>query len=545
MMKRWFVVFLLVFCSLGIAWAEDSGARFSSISGQVDLRPDAGAADAWKSAKMESMLNVDDHVKTGEDSSAIIGFADMSTFLLKNESEIVINTPPTKDSKVHLLSGKIWVNVKKMVKDGEMSVEMSQAVAGIKGTNITCSTSLTEDRIQVLRGIAEVLIKESQEHVSLKEGEELIVKSGGKTEKLEINIQQESDKWKKELSKLGDSIQLNDLPDSIRSIMDNEDRTFKGIQTQHGTLLSANILTDDQIYSFRKDAERFVGVLMEDSVILSSLQLKVDQAIAAGTDPTTAAGYQKQIAESRKIQQNYQTQLVSMSRLSASKNAPSPETDQIRTETAATWETIDGLTRQLQGNPNGMSQDWFADALSQSNDALKRLGEQATRVQAVLDANPTDAAALGLMKQIGGYQTQINTFMRSLNVVTIEAAELTEMDQVEFTLSDSILKLRGLISQYNTTFQGTTKAQDESRLRATLQILNDYGRAKRSYLSAQRRYQAIMQSASGQKYQTAEQTEFKEIFDRISNTFQQLGVAADELSTRLQDLEGQLGHYLK
>ncbi|RCK75280.1 MAG: hypothetical protein OZSIB_4364 [Candidatus Ozemobacter sibiricus] len=162
--------------------AEDSGARFSDLSGEVQVRA-GDDEEGWNFAKLDMRLNVDDHVKTGDNSSAILSFADMTTFVMKPDSEIILSSPAGKDSVVKLLAGNLWVNVKKMVKDGSMDIEMGQAVAGIKGTNITCQTSENEDRIQVLRGLAEVLIRETQERVQVTEGEELVVKKGGQTQK--------------------------------------------------------------------------------------------------------------------------------------------------------------------------------------------------------------------------------------------------------------------------------------------------------------------------------------------------------------------------
>ncbi|MFZ2960447.1 MAG: FecR domain-containing protein [Candidatus Ozemobacteraceae bacterium] len=546
-MKRWFLVFLLVLCSFGVALAEDSGARFSSISGQVEIRPEV-EAKSWKSAIMEATLNVDDHIKTGEDSSAIIGFADMSTFLLKDESEIIISTPPSKDSKVKLVCGKIWVNVKKMVKDGEMSIEMSQAVAGIKGTNITGQTNPegTEDRIQVLRGLAEILIKETREIIMLQEGEELIVKAGGKTEKIEINIQAETDKWQKELSKMGDSIQMNEVPETIRNLMQKESESFKDVQNQFKSLVSSGNYSGDAAKAFSKDAERFSGVIMEDGFILASILAKVDQAISTGSNTAVLVGYQKQVADARKVHAGYQAELAKMIKevTRPRKETGTPEIDQLTTEVTQSWNIVDSLVRELSSNPNGMSQDWFVDAQGKCTDALKQLGDQSTRVQSLIDSNPGNSDAQALLKQISGYTNQTNTLMRGLSVVPVESADLTAMSETEFAMSDSILKLRDLINQYNTTYAAAPKGQDEVRLRATLSILNDYGRTKRLYLSAQRRYDSIMKAAAGQKYRTSEQTELMETFDRISNTFQQLGAAADELSTRLQDLESQLGRFL-
>ncbi|MEW6712884.1 MAG: FecR family protein, partial [Candidatus Riflebacteria bacterium] len=174
------VLFILTAC---IVQAKDSGVRFSDLSGEVLVRPDEDRL-AWEFAEMEMILNVMDHIQTKKDASAILSLTDMTTFVMKPESEIILNTESEKENKIELLAGKVWVNVKKMVKDGTMNVEMSQAVAGIKGTNITCSSNQdgSENRIQVLRGIASIMIRESKEQIELTEGEELVVKKGVKPE---------------------------------------------------------------------------------------------------------------------------------------------------------------------------------------------------------------------------------------------------------------------------------------------------------------------------------------------------------------------------
>ena len=51
-----------------------------------------------------------------------------------------------------LVAGTIYANVKKMLKDGTMEVEMSQAVAGIKGTRFILTDTGTESTIRVTEG---------------------------------------------------------------------------------------------------------------------------------------------------------------------------------------------------------------------------------------------------------------------------------------------------------------------------------------------------------------------------------------------------------
>jgi hypothetical protein len=110
---------------------DDSGARFSDISGKVEMRPH-NDEEAWTSAKLNSVLMVDMHIKTGDNGHVILSFADGTTFELKPNSEIVLSSASIKDSNLKMLYGNLMLNVKKMLKDGTMQVEMSQVNKPLK-----------------------------------------------------------------------------------------------------------------------------------------------------------------------------------------------------------------------------------------------------------------------------------------------------------------------------------------------------------------------------------------------------------------------------
>ncbi len=172
----------------------DSGARFSSLSGQVEVRHDYDEKN-WAPAKMNTVLDVDDHVKTSEDSSAIIGFADLSTFLLKSESEIVVSTPPAHDSKIGLVLGNIWVNVKKMANDGTMEVDMSQAVAGIKGTVFEAESNATSSTVKGIVHNVTVISKANGQTVIIGPGEMVTATSAGLGPVTTFNVSDEAAKY--------------------------------------------------------------------------------------------------------------------------------------------------------------------------------------------------------------------------------------------------------------------------------------------------------------------------------------------------------------
>jgi len=172
----------------------DSGARFSGMTGQVEWRADDDP-DGWKLCKPGDKLPVYAHVRTQEGSSAILSFSDMSTFVLKPESEVVIDAPPGEESKIKLVAGNILVNFKKMIKDGSMSVEMNQAVCGIKGTTFTASEVNGVSEIKLIEGEISIKALNGNETIDIIGGETAKVDSSGKIVKGNFDILAEQNTW--------------------------------------------------------------------------------------------------------------------------------------------------------------------------------------------------------------------------------------------------------------------------------------------------------------------------------------------------------------
>lgn len=546
-MQKVLMVFLVVFCLAVPSFAADSGVRFSGLNGQVEVAP--GADDtAWSLAKMNTVLNVHDHVKTDEDSSAVLSFADMSTFVLKAESEIIISSPPDKDSKVTVERGSIWVNVKKMVKDGSMDIEMNQAVAGIKGTNITCSTDGTEDRIQVLRGMAAVLIKASQETVMVREGEELRVGPGGKKDQIKIDVEEIQKNWQEELSSIGDAIQMDEIPQLLKDMLNSQNEAFTSISDNYKVLLAAESVSLEDEQAFKKDAERFLGVILEDQVLLAATAQKVSREIidAGGNQGKIQVlnGYTKMIADARSRMDGYGAELGKMmkAKFKTAATAASEEADSVIASVEAAWSEIDGIVAMLNGNPSGMSQSWFLESQDKCAVALQTLNDLGQRVGELLAEYPGDAKLLELQKKISDLQSQLGKVQKDIAIVEIDQTVLTEMQEFDDQLSDSILVLRTELDSYNTKVKN---AEAPARLRASLSILNNFSKSRRVYLSSQRMYNSLMKKTSSAKFKTAEVEELEQTYDRITNTYQQLGIVAEQLEGRLKELESQLGTYLK
>lgn len=112
--------------------------KIGDLYGEVDVRQNDEDDDAYIFAWSGMELYHNDRVKTLTRSGCIISFADMTTFVMKEDTTIVLDIANEKVSKLGLLGGIVWTNFKNLVEDGSLEIEMSQAVAGIKGTTFIC-----------------------------------------------------------------------------------------------------------------------------------------------------------------------------------------------------------------------------------------------------------------------------------------------------------------------------------------------------------------------------------------------------------------------
>ena len=76
---------------------EDSLARFNALTGTVEIVCNPEITD-WEAAGMKVILNVGEHIAARNNSSAIIQFEDMNTFVMSPNTEVVIETPPEKET---------------------------------------------------------------------------------------------------------------------------------------------------------------------------------------------------------------------------------------------------------------------------------------------------------------------------------------------------------------------------------------------------------------------------------------------------------------
>ncbi|MDY0267270.1 MAG: FecR family protein [Methanimicrococcus sp.] len=145
--------------------------KIGDLYGEVDVRQNDEDDDAYIFAWSGMQLYHNDRVKTLTRSGCIISFSDMSTFVMKEDCTIVMDLKNEKESKIALVAGNLWTNLKRMTQDGGLEVEMSQAIAGARGTTFICEENDGISTVKVFEGTVEVTSKETGNSVMVGGGE--------------------------------------------------------------------------------------------------------------------------------------------------------------------------------------------------------------------------------------------------------------------------------------------------------------------------------------------------------------------------------------
>jgi hypothetical protein len=206
----------------------DSGVRFSDFSGEVMVRP-CDDEDAEYGAELDMVLHNNDVIRTGDDSTCVLSLADMTTFIMKPESIIIIGGG-TEESKLHLIWGKIKTNFKRMMEGGSLEVEMSEAVAGIRGTILITEENENGSTLKVLEGKVEFTSKATGKSEMVGPGEMITATKDGLKEKIQFDTSEEETTWKKPAE--ADSVPQVSMSEEKNETINNENKT--NTEKSHG-----------------------------------------------------------------------------------------------------------------------------------------------------------------------------------------------------------------------------------------------------------------------------------------------------------------------
>ena len=134
-------------------------------------------------------------IKVSEKSGLMLALPNQTSINVGPETELILVSPDPQKSVIQLLYGELKANVQKMMKDGSIQVEMSQAVAGIKGTQFILNETKTESSIRVTEGTVKFTSKSTGKLVDVSKGESVTATSQGLSEKTMFDPVAEEKKW--------------------------------------------------------------------------------------------------------------------------------------------------------------------------------------------------------------------------------------------------------------------------------------------------------------------------------------------------------------
>ncbi|MGB3007012.1 MAG: FecR domain-containing protein, partial [Chitinophagaceae bacterium] len=175
---------------------------FSAISGQVEFCYPGDTE--WQDAKMDTELRPGMRIKTSMESTCILYLHDYTTCSLGPEGQVWINSMIEDNSKIKLVLGKLWANIKKMTKDGKMEISTTQAVAGIKGTTLVLTDDGQHSTLKVIEGTVEFTSLTNGKKIEVNTGEMVTGTETGLDTKETFDAVAESAEW--------DELKANSVP---------------------------------------------------------------------------------------------------------------------------------------------------------------------------------------------------------------------------------------------------------------------------------------------------------------------------------------------
>lgn len=205
--------------------AEDSGMRFSTISGNVWK----GCSNAYKGADnrkaMKSdVLYLDDVVTTYDKSSALIYEKHTgSRFNVEANSSVVIGT---RDAAFKLNKGKFWADIKKLANGKKINIKLTRSIISVKGTVVAFEETETESRVWLFAGDVDVTSTKTGNVSTLKPGERSVVGTDGEIKVYQFDIEDVAKKFGISMS------DIDNLQTETASRQNNDNTIYEVAATQ-------------------------------------------------------------------------------------------------------------------------------------------------------------------------------------------------------------------------------------------------------------------------------------------------------------------------
>lgn len=580
----------------------DSKVRFNDLYGEVSIRPNDDEDDAYEYAELDTIIYENDRIRTKEDSGAILGLEDMSTFVLKPESILVIYSKEANVTKMEMLAGRIWGNIKKMSEGESFGFEMTQCVAGIKGTIVGLSQSRDGfiNKIYVVNGSLEVYSKPTNTTHLISAGQSLTI--DGKQKKTEIvsfSIEEMKAEFMNDLKLRDRLLDESGLKDKINKYIDDINGSNSNFENRFLELKSEPLNSDtaEKLDVLRLESNRYKGALYEAGAvmevaieknnnqqnILKILIENLTKKVAVCSNNIEAinkytADYRKKI--------NMQTGKVYTDEESDSKIAAiDVKIDVVlseakefvdRTEDGSAYSEfiearkaceryltdLEKLSTELlessassnatsnirnSASPGSVGNAKpFGGVINTGSHGVSNLASVDKSTATSRDVSKSTSLAVSTSKNLVMQKNEMaykyiqNAMKKFSSVPEISADMIKNMKDLEKEISDSVGAVDKGLKEYNAISRTQSVDAKRKYVSAMTRLLASYGRATRYFNKSQRIAEQVQRNFNPSTFKSAEYYEITEYWQRAQDSMHSLGVAATQLKSCLEDIKNQL-----
>lgn len=181
----------------------DDPVKISSFHGEVEVIPCGGTDEDRSFARLTMKVCPGARIISGDDSGIILQFLDLSTFVMKSNSEIVIGESPKQCSNFDLITGVIMGNIERMMKGGSIQIRTDRCITGVEGTTYVLEDDGNQTTLKTLEGKVWIESLVTGVNTSVEAGEMILATNDGLTEIETFDVAAEQAEW--EIDELEDA----------------------------------------------------------------------------------------------------------------------------------------------------------------------------------------------------------------------------------------------------------------------------------------------------------------------------------------------------
>ena len=537
----------------------DSKIRFNDFYGEVKIRPNAEEDDSYEFVDLDTVIYEDDRIKTEEDSGAILGLEDMSTYVIKPETVLIIHTEEGNVSKIEMIAGTMWCNFKKIAEGKSLEIEMSQCVAGINGTTIIAQDNGNESTFSVTKGKSTVTSKINGIEVVVEEGQTVVMDNNGNVLRKELDPEIQKS-FQEDLDKSNDKLE----PSQIKEKLEGQ---TKEIEQQNTKLTSAfNEMKSEagsksieelqeslpKYNNSLQEGKRFIGIYEEVNSSIKSYASRNDLNKQQITERNSCIKKARESMEklnktigaieifisdlSKRIEEELAKQNKGDGN-TESKDADSETQKELSNEIKEINEEADKIIRDV--GEQSSYQD-FRNAITNLEALLKDLDAMSSKLETITESNDKRALLKFYEMVKKAIEKAIHDFS---SVPEITSASLKQMSDFDKDIPSFASTIRQYLNEYKSIEGSSTDAQ-KRYVETVTRTLASYDRMRRVYTKAEKLYKQINRDFSQASYKSSEYQEVYDSWLRVSDAMNELDSEASELSSCVEDLKSQLERQL-